>query len=236
MQSGFRVRVHPRRPLSREYKINLKEEIPLEFYDTVGKRRTVRDFKDRPVDPEIVKRILAAGLKAPTNDHMRNWEFIVLTDGSVIEQVIKKIPKKVSEKRVDFILKTWHLTDECQRSMYIDALPKQHEMLAKSGCLILPLFRQKGNLLEPKSLSALNAFASIWCCVENMLLAATAEGLGCAIRIPLGDEAESVARILNYPGEYRFPCYLAVGYPEDGLALPKQLDRSVEDRLHLNGW
>ena len=208
----------------------------MEFYDVINARRTVRNFKSQSVDPATVNRVLAAGLKAPTNDHMRNWEFIVLTDKNIIEKVVKKIPKKVSDKRVDFILRSWKLTDECQRNMYIDAIPRQYEMLSKSGCLILPLFKQKKNLLEPKDLSSLNAFASIWCCIENILLASAAEGLGCAFRIPLGNEAEYVAQTLGFPKEYMFPCYLAIGHPEDHTVSPKQKGVDLESKLHLNGW
>lgn len=208
----------------------------MEFYDVIHARRTVRNFKSQPPDLDTVKRILAAGLKAPTNDHMRNWEFVVLTDRNVIEKIIKKIPKKVSDKRVEFILKSWRLTDECQRNMYIDAIPKQHEMLSKSGCLILPLFKQKKNIMEPKDLSALNGFASIWCCIENILLAAAAEGLGCAIRIPLGNESEYIAEDLELPKEYMFPCYLAMGYPEEDGILPEQINYDITDKIHLNAW
>ena len=49
-------------------------------------------------------------------------------------------------------------------------------MLTQSGLLILPFFRQKQNpLLKPVEQSSLNYFASAWCALENMLLAATAE-------------------------------------------------------------
>ena len=120
--------------------------------------------------------------------------------------------------------------------MYIDGIPKQYAMLSRSGCLILPLFKQqKKSLPEPTNLSALNAFASMWCCIENILLAATAEGLGCAFRIPLGDEAEYVAEVLGFPEEYLFPCYLAIGHP-DAAELPRQKSIDFERKLHWNGW
>lgn len=213
-----------------------KDTNALEFYDVIRARRTVRNFTDQPIDPDAIKRILAAGLKAPTNDHMRNWEFVVLTGQNIIEKAVKKIPKKVSEQRVNFILDSWRLTDECQRNVYIDAIPKQYQMLSESGCLIFPLFKQqKKSLLEPKNLSSLNAFASIWCCVENILLAAAAEGLGCAFRIPLGDEAEYVAEALALPDGYMFPCYLSIGHP-DATEPPEQKSVNLESKLHWNGW
>lgn len=42
----------------------------MDFYDVVNARRTIRDFTETPVVIDVVKRILSAGLKAPTNDHM----------------------------------------------------------------------------------------------------------------------------------------------------------------------
>lgn len=71
-----------------------------------------------------------------------------------------------------------------QRGTYIDAIPKQYKMLSTSACLIIPCFRNHGPLLKPENLSALNSFASIWCCIENMLIAAVSEGIYGVTRIP----------------------------------------------------
>lgn len=101
----------------------------MEFYDVVNARRTIRDFKDEPVDMEAIKRIIAAGMKAPTNDHMRDWHFVVVNDKAVVRKLINKIPKKVSDKRLEFIIKSWKLEDECQQKSYKDAIPKQYQML-----------------------------------------------------------------------------------------------------------
>ncbi len=69
--------------------------------------------------------------------------------------------------------------DVDKMAMFADALPKQQKMLMQSGILIIPFFRQlSAPLLQPMEQSSLNYFASAWCAVENMLLAATAEGLG----------------------------------------------------------
>jgi len=208
----------------------------MDFYQAIDSRRTVRDFKPDPIDAEIIRRILSAGLKAPSNDHMRSWEFVVVTDKAVAAQILKKIPKKVSDKRLDFIMKSWKLGDEAQRQMYIDAIPKQHQMLYNAGCLLLPFYKQPGPLLKPKTISSLNAFASIWCCIENILLAATAEGLACALRIPLGSEAEHIMGIVHHPAEYVLPCCIGIGYPAEDAARPEQKEVSVEAKMHFNQW
>lgn len=206
----------------------------MEFYDVINKRRTIRDFLDKPVDMRIVERIIGAGLMAPTNDHMRNWEFIVIQDKDVRAKIIGRIPKSMPKKRVENIIDLWQLKDPCQRNMYFDAIPKQYAMLYNAGCLILPLFKQDYPLLKPETLSSLNGFASIWCCIENMLLAATAEGLAGVMRIPLGDEPEYVRKVAGYPDNYLLPCYLALGYPK--TIGSKQHEINISERIHINGW
>ncbi|MCH5340100.1 MAG: nitroreductase family protein [Acetatifactor sp.] len=208
----------------------------MKFYDVINARRTIRDFKDEPIDMEIVKRIIQAGMKAPTNDHMRDWHFIVIDNKEIVSKLIKKIPKTVSEKRLAFIMKSWHLQDECQQKMYCDAIPKQYQMLLNASCVIIPLFNQKKNLLQPKDLSALNAFASIWCCIENIFLAATAENYAYALRIPLGDEQDHVKSVLNFPDEYVMPCYIAIGKPADKAVYHEQKPYAIDDKIHMNMW
>ena len=44
----------------------------MDIYEAIEKRRTVRDFEDKSIDPKIIKKILSAGLKAPTNNHLEN--------------------------------------------------------------------------------------------------------------------------------------------------------------------
>lgn len=183
-----------------------------------------------------MERIIAAGMKAPTNDHMRDWHFIVVDDKETVAKMIKKIPKKVSEKRVEFILNSWRMKDDCQREMYSDAIPKQHQMLFDAGCVLIPLFKQKKDLLQPKDLSALNAFASIWCCIENIFLAATEEQYACALRIPLGEDAEYVKSVLNFPDEYKMPCYIPIGKPAENAVLSVQKPYNMEERIHRNTW
>ena len=208
----------------------------MEFYDVVKSRRTIRDFSDKKVDKNVIEKILSTGLMAPTNDHLRNWEFVVVLEKEIIEKIIKPIPKTTSEKRVDFILNSWKLKDKSQIKMYKDAIPKQYNMLIQSECLILPFFKQDTPLLEPKNLSELNEFASIWCCIENIMLAVTAEKLGYAMRIPFEKETEMIFEVLKHPKEYFMPCFLAIGYPSPDIKQPEQLKQNITEKIHYNKW
>lgn len=160
----------------------------MEFYDVIRARRTIRDFEDIAIDDAVIERIISAAMKAPTNDHMRDWHFIVIQDKDIVIKLINKIPKNVSQKSISTVLKKWNLNDPCQQDAYKSAIPKQHRMFMKVACVIIPLFKQKTDLLHPENLSHLNGFASIWCSIENLLLATTAEGYAATFRIPLGNE------------------------------------------------
>lgn len=207
-----------------------------DFYDVIKSRHTIRDFENASINDEVIERIISAGMKAPTNDHMRDWHFIVIKDKNTVVKLINKIPEQISDGEVNSILRDWNLNDTCQQNAYKDAIPKQYQMLAESACLIVPLFKQKTDILHPKNLSHLNGFASIWCCIENMFLAITAEGYASALRIPLGDEGDWARKVLNFPEDYLMPCFIAVGKESANASCVKQKEYSVTERIHKNVW
>ena len=208
----------------------------MEFYEVVKSRKTIRDFTEKKVDKKTIERILSAGLMAPTNDHLRSWKFIVITDKEMIERILNPIPKKTTETQVDSIIGPWNMKNASQINMYKVAIPKQYNMLIQSECLILPFFKQVTPLLKPKNLSALNGFASIWCCIENILLAVAAENLGCALRIPFEKETETIFEVLSHPKEYIMPCFLAIGYPLAKAKKPEQIKQKLKEKIHYNKW
>lgn len=207
-----------------------------DFYDVVNARRTIRDYKDEPIEDEIIERIISAGMKAPTNDHMRDWHFIVIKDKSTVMKLIDIIPKQISDEEINNILRDWNLNDTCQQNSYKNAIPKQYQMFAKAACVIVPLFKQKTDILHPENLSHLNGYASIWCCIENMFLAITAEGYSSALRIPLGDEEEWARKVLNFPNDYLMPCLIAVGKASADAPCVQQKEYSITERIHTNVW
>ena len=208
----------------------------MDFYEVLEKRRTYRDFSDREVSDEILKRVIGAAFKAPTNDHLRQLEFVVVRGRENIAKIIAPLAKNMAAFK-ELVAEVDESDDEDKMAMFIDALPKQQRMLIQSGLLIIPFFRQlTWPLLKPVEQSSLNYFASAWCALENMLLAATAEGLGTAFHIPVADEAEKIKQIVNAPEDYEFTCLLTMGYPAENAFLPKQKVIDVESRIHTDIW
>lgn len=208
----------------------------MDVYEAIYNRKSVRDFQPRGIDEQTIKKIIGAGLRAPSNNHMREWEFIVVQDQSTRLDLIDKVQKRFTREEVAAWLDSWGSTDPIQRESYNIAVPKQYKMLLEAACLILPCFRQPWPLLTPESLSALNPFASIWCCIENILLAAVAEGIYGVTRIPMGAEIEHIKKVINCPSDYEIPCYLALGYPTDNASEIKPYPVKVEEKIHWNSW
>lgn len=212
------------------------KDCKMEFYEVLEKRRTYRDFSDREVSDEILKRVINAAFKAPTNDHLRQLEFVVVRGRENIAKVIAPLAKNMAAFK-KLVAEVDESDDKDKMAMFADALPKQQKMLMESGLLIIPFFRQLTcPLLRPTEQSSLNYFASAWCALENMLLAATDEGLGAVFHIPVSDETEQIKQIVHAPEGYEFLCLLTIGYPAENAFLPKQKEINIEDRIHLNDW
>lgn len=208
----------------------------MEFYEVIQKRRTIRDFEKETMPMEIVERIIEAGLKAPTNDHMRDWHYIVIRDKSVVMKLLDVIPKGISDQDMNQLIKDWNLTDSDQQEAYRNAVPKQHKMLLDASVIVIPLLKQKIDILHPDNISHLNGFASIWCSIENIFLAATAEGYACTLRVPLGNEGEWARDVLGYPEDYFMPCFIGMGKPKADAGMIKQKDIEVKKRIHQDKW
>ncbi|SRR6266540_2536448 len=54
------------------------EMVLMEFGEVVRRRKMVRSFQDRPIDPEVVERILEAGRRAPSAGFSQGFAFLVL--------------------------------------------------------------------------------------------------------------------------------------------------------------
>ncbi len=208
----------------------------MELYEVLEKRRTYRDFSDSEVNDAILNRVIGAAFKAPTNDHLRQLEFVVVRGRENIANVIAPLAKNM-EAFKKLVAEVDESDDKDKMAMFADALPKQQKMLMGSGLLIIPFFRQLTcPLLKPAEQSSLNYFASAWCALENMLLAATNEGLGAVFHIPVSDEADKIKTILHAPEDYEMTCLLTIGYPAEDAFLPKQKEIKIEGRIHENIW
>lgn len=116
----------------------------MEFYKVINQRRTTREFLEKEVDFEVIKRILEAGNKAPAWDHNRNWQFIVLRTDEEKEYAFseaKAIAVQFNADRYLNMPRPYPIT--LGQKMYGYAMPRQYTMLKEAPYVIIPVFRCK---------------------------------------------------------------------------------------------
>ena len=207
----------------------------MELYEAIEKRRTVREFLEKDVDFEAIKRILEAGNRAPTWDHNRRWQYIVLRTDEEKDTAFayaKKLAGKFDAERYLNMPRPYPIT--LGQKMYGYAVPRQFTMLKNAPYVIIPVFRAKE--LNGEYVSKLNPFSTIWCVIENIFLAATAEGLACSMRIPLNEEHDVVKKILKVPPTYKIPVFIGIGYADPDEPELEQSYPDVESQLHFGAW
>ncbi|MBQ3933710.1 MAG: nitroreductase family protein [Elusimicrobiaceae bacterium] len=205
----------------------------MELYEAINKRRTVREWQNKDVDISAIKRIVDAGLKAPTHNHLREWEFIILHTAEEKTKALQFTKEGVEQFKKDNPIDSWP-NKTIEQKMYKYAVPRQYDMLFKAPYIIIPLFKAKS--LKAESVDQLNAFASIWCVIENIFLAATAEGLACSMSVPIGKEGNKVCKELGVPADYMMPVYIGIGYPDTNAPDIKQYKYTAEEKIHFGKW
>jgi nitroreductase len=204
----------------------------MEFYEVVSKRRTVREFKPDCVPPESVRRALAAGLGAPCNAHLKSWRFILLRDREKRRRaVIQGLRARNIKDQAEIEKFIASFPDEELKSVYRRSLPVQLTMMLEAPELLLVCFKMKPPA-ESRTLFELNPLASVWMCVENIMLALAAEGLFGCTYTPY--EAGGLKEFLGVPAGYEIAAVIPFGYParEPEKAKPENLD----ERLSVDGW
>ena len=199
----------------------------MEFYEVISKRRSIRQFEDREIPQEVLVRILNAGLKAPSSNHQRRWELVTLTNKTIIQELaalIRPYPCRIQEPKSP------------QQEMFKIAYPRQRSMVEEAACVILPYFKQKYAFDNTQNAYGLMDYGAAWTLVENLLLAATAEGLGSVVHIPVKKEPERIKAFMKVPDGYYLPTLVVLGYPCKDALLPTQVKATVENKVHWNKW
>ncbi len=208
----------------------------MEFYEVINKRRTTREFLNKDVDFARIKRILEAGNKAPTWNHNRNWSFIILKTDKEKEfafEYAKQIAEKFDAEKYLNVPRPYPIT--LGQKMYAHAMPRQFTMLKDAPYVIIPVFKPK-EINGGKGVSSLNPFSTIWCVIENIFLAATAEGLSCSMRIPLNEEHDIVKAKLKIPASYMIPVFIGIGYADKAEKELEQKYPEIEKQIHFGKW
>src|SRR5438128_11119833 len=68
-----------------------------EFYEAMQRRRTIRDFSDRPVPREVIEYCIRAAGTAPSGANLQPWHFVAVSDPAIKYQIRIAAEKEENE-------------------------------------------------------------------------------------------------------------------------------------------
>jgi len=205
----------------------------MEFEEVIDKRRTIRDFQDKEVPMSIVEYAIANGFKAPTYNHLRAWDFIIINNLETKQLLIEteNIEKEINAKALETIFEH---QDAILKEMYLEAIPKQKRMILNAPTVIIIVFKPKTRVKDAMTIYDLNCLSSVWTCIENFLLSLAEHDIYGVTYIP--QQIEILKPKLGIPDELEIAAIIPIGYKADDAKILKQKAIDIKERIHFNKW
>ncbi len=204
----------------------------MEFKQVVAHRRTIRDFSSKAVPDEIILASLEAGLQAPSYNHLREWDFILVDDQNT--RVALTQTEAMPESIPDDLAASFDDDGRIAREMYLEAIPKQKRMILAAPELLIVVYKPKTQVIDSRRIYDLNCLASVWCCIENILLSLADNNVFGVTFIP--KHTEAVKAILGIPRELEVAALIPFGYKAENSKVIRQKDIDLKTRIHDQCW
>lgn len=183
-------------------------------YKVIAERRDIRHFLPDPVAPELLDRLLNAAHFAPSVGFMQPWRFIRISDPNLRT----RIHGLVEAERINTAHALNEREDEFMR-LKVEGVRECGELL-----VVALMDRREAHVFGRRTLPEMD-LASVACAIQNMWLAARAEGIGMGW-VSLFDPAQ-LGILLGMPAGAKPIAILCLGHVEAFYAKPM---------LELEGW
>jgi len=194
------------------------------LYDIITARRDVRnEFLPTPIDPAVLRRILEAAHAAPSVGFMQLWNFILIDDAD----------------QKTLVHQAFAAANEEAAAMFPTDKQAAYRALKLEGIQTAPLSiavtcdRTRGGsvVLGKTHDQAMDLYSTV-CAVQNLWLAARAEGIGIGwVSI---FNRETLKTLLNIPDHVEIVAFLCAGHVDDLFDQPELAARGWRQRLDLD--
>ena len=201
----------------------------MKLKEVIEKRRTVRDFQNKEIPKTIIEYAIENGFKAPTYNHLREWDFIIINS---LESKLKLIESEDLDKaiNIDELENLFENEEIIMKEMYLDAIPKQKKMIISAPSVIIVVFKPKINVEKAKKIYDLNCLASVWACIENFLLSLAEHDVYGVTFIP--QNIDTIKDKLRIPIDLEIATIIPIGYKADDARILKQKTINISERIH----
>ena len=205
----------------------------MDFQEVINKRRTIRDFQKKEVPIIIIQNAIANGIKAPSYNHLRTWDFILIQTPELKQKIVdaENIDKEIDIKELQTLFEK---EDEIKKEMYLDAIPKQKKMILDAPVVIVIVFKPKTKVEDARKIYDLNCLSSVWACIENFLLSLAEFDVYGVPYIP--QHIENLKPLLGIPENLEIAALIPIGYKADDAKIVTQKIIDIRERIHFDKW
>ena len=204
------------------------------IYRVIAERRDMRHFLPTPVDTEILTKILQAAHHAPSVGLMQPWRFIRISDSNLRKQ----IHRLVDEERANTAQAIGEFETTTRMAEFLKL--KVEGILDCGEVLVAALCNDREKHIFGRRTLPEMDIASVSCAIQNMWLAARAEGLGMGwvsifdpeklaqlLNMPLGAKPIAVLCLGHVNSFYKEPMLVETGWAKEKL---------LSEMLMENSW
>ncbi|MBD8662941.1 5,6-dimethylbenzimidazole synthase [Rhizobium sp. CFBP 8752] len=194
------------------------------IYRVIETRRDVRDqFLGDPLSDELVSRLLAAAHAAPSVGFMQPWNFILVRDQAMRQAAWEAFSKANDEAAEMF--------SGGERDLYRSLKLEGIRKAPLSICVTCDPDRAGPVVLGRTHNPRMDVYSTV-CAVQNLWLAARAEGVGVGWVSIFRDE--DVRRLLGIPERVAIVAWLCLGHVDQLYSEPELAVRGWRQRLALD--
>jgi nitroreductase len=191
-----------------------------DFFDVVHRQRACRAYAADDVPDDLVERLLDAATFAPSAENKQPWVFVVVRD-------------EATRKRIaDLTAQVWQGGARAYEETHLDPrILADVDQATETGFAAAPVvvvICGDANTAFERTLPS-----SVFPATQNLLLAATASGLGSALTTLATAMAKDLSEILQLPDHVKPMAVVFLGWPPKPLGPPKRTsfrDKSHRDR------
>ncbi len=186
----------------------------MDFFDLVGNVRAMRRLKPDPVPVSMIRKVLDAGVKAASGMNTQPWAFVVVQDKEGRAFLAERYKWAMDDRFGDAIVAKEG--DDSAMARLIRSVQYQIEHLQETPAIILVCGLRDWPFAVPAEERVGHGppnYGAVYPCVQNMLLACRAIGLGATLTTMHQMFETELHERFGIPDEYGVVVMMPVGFP-----------------------
>ena len=208
-------------PQYREYPVEEMRQRLNDFYKDISRRRTVRDFSDRPVPRDIIETALKVANTAPSGANLQPWHFAVVSG----PETKRKIREAAEVEEREFY--THRASEEWLAALGPLGTDDRKPFLETAPYLVAVFLQKYGKLPDGRKVKHYYPTESTGLATGLLITALHVAGLATLTHTP--SPMKFLNEILGRPTSERPFLLLVVGYPADDAHVPDIRRKSLEE-------